>query len=783
MRYTLRTILIAFCAILSSFAWSRTADEDLEMGSMGQWKLHLSYCDPTELAASENYIYAQAKEGGLFYLDRKTDQLVYLSKATGLKGTTVSHIAYDKKTKQLVIGYEDGRVDLLDEHDNVRQMPDLQLKAGSLSTDILCITPADRYTYLGTAFGIVALNTKKAEVADTYYIGSDASTVAVQQIVEMGDTLYAFSNDTLYTGHLQDNLANYIVWHKEELPFDQLQQATLWQNRLYVLCDNHLYRRNGGRWERALQESVQWIHANEGQLLLYIDAHLYRMTDDGPVRVNYQYDYAMNTAIYANGEYWAAESNWGLIRLNGTWDDYFHTEGPNTNAGYCMYAIHDKLYTAAGGRWAVDWGRPGRINIYDGSTWRGINEGTIGERVSTHHPPRDISSLAVDPKDPGHFFAAAYGRGVYEFHNYGDDGIDHYITDTINHTNTLREALPKIDIWNYTRTDGATMDEQGNFWVLNATSFSYPLHIVTPDGKWHALNLRSGGANLTMETPAGIWTDKRNKNCRWMFDQRGNTKGIILMDDGGTPTDESDDYCLKRETFEDQNGNLIAPTIFRCWAQDRTNRVWIGTEKGLFTLDPNTDFFKTNACRRIIIPRNDGTGLGDYLLGNEMINCIAADGGNRIWIGTGGSGLYLIEDDTITVAHFTENNSVLPSNTVQSIAIMPKTGEVFVGTDKGIVSYRSDASEPQPSMSGAYAYPNPVRPDYGGLISITGLTENTTVNILDSGGNLVCKTRSNGGTAVWDGKLADGRRATPGVYTALCNSTSGHAAVKILVIR
>ena len=85
-------------------------------------------------------------------------------------------------------------------------------------------------------------------------------------------------------------------------------------------------------------------------------------------------------------------------------------------------------------------------------------------------------------------------------------------------------------------------------------------------------------------------------------------------------------------------------------------------------------------------------------------------------------------------------------------------------------------------MSGAYAFPNPVRPDYIGYITITGLTENTTVNIIDEGGNLVCKTRSNGGTAVWDGKLPDGRRATPGVYTALCNSAGGHTAIKILVI-
>jgi hypothetical protein len=171
-------------------------------------------------------------------------------------------------------------------------------------------------------------------------------------------------------------------------------------------------------------------------------------------------------------------------------------------------------------------------------------------------------------------------------------------------------------------------------------------------------------------------------------------------------------------------------------------------------------------------------------LGDEQITSMAVDGGNRMWIGTASSGLYLIEDDTITVAHFTETNSLLPSNYIQSIAIMPTTGEVFVGTDKGIASYRSDASEPKDDMSTAYAFPNPVRPDYGGYISITGLMENTVVNIVDAGGNLVCKTRSHGGTAVWDGKLKDGKRAKSGVYSALCNDSTGkHTVVKILFIQ
>ena len=115
---------------------------------------------------------------------------------------------------------------------------------------------------------------------------------------------------------------------------------------------------------------------------------------------------------------------------------------------------------------------------------------------------------------------------------------------------------------------------------------------------------------------------------------------------------------------------------------------------------------------------------------------------------------------------------------------MPTTGEVFVGTDRGIASYRSDASAPQETMQQAYAFPNPVRPDYGGVISITWLMENTVVNIVDEGGNLICKTRSNGGMAVWDGKAQNGSRAKGGVYTALCNAPDGsHTVVKILVIR
>ena len=763
---------------LNGSASDEETTQTLDPGVMQQWRLHMSYSDPQEIAATPERIFAAAN-GSLFSVDRTDQTIEYWNKSTGLNGSSVAHIAYDAKAGQLIIGYEDGRIDLLDAKGNVTQMPDIYMKAGSVAVTINHIAVGSRYTYLSMPFGIVAINPSKAEVSDTYYIGSDASAVDVQMVVEQGDSLYAFGENKIYSACLKDNLVDYTYWKQLPVLTDQLQYAATYKNQLYTLQHNTLYRWANNAWQVVLPELadiIQWLHVSGNALLVYSQGKgLFRLTDDDQA-MGLTGMYNLTDGIYSSGEYWVARTNTGLIKLRTGGDEVYTAWGPNSNFGYCMTTAHEQLYSAIGGRWASQYLRYGKINIFDGTDWRSINNSDIGTAVGAS--AIDIVSIAVDPSDAGHFYAATYGTGLFEFQDY--KAVKHYNKEN----STLRETKEGHDPKYYTRTDGAMIDKEGNLWVMNATETKdgKPLHILTTYGQWIGIPLRSYGENLSFSTPAGIWIDRRSEQRKWMLDQR-ETPGVVLLDDGGTPTRTGDDQCVKRTSFVDQNGNILSPAQFRSWAQDHTNRVWIGTEKGIIVIPANVDFMSSNSCRRIIIPRNDGTGLGDYLLGDEQINCLAVDGGNRMWIGTANSGLYLIEDDTITVAHFTETNSLLPSNTIQSIAIMPTTGEVFVGTDKCIASYRSDASEAKEEMKEAYAFPNPVRPDYSGDISIVGLMENTVVNIIDAGGNLVCKTKSHGGTAVWDGKLPDGRRATAGVYTALCNAEGGHTVVKILVIR
>lgn len=275
-----------------------------------------------------------------------------------------------------------------------------------------------------------------------------------------------------------------------------------------------------------------------------------------------------------------------------------------------------------------------------------------------------------------------------------------------------------------------------------------------------------------------------------MFDSRGLM--WFVNNDWRTPSA----YCYQPSTsnmnsyttFVNQDGTSITITYVRCVTEDKNGDMWIGTNQGPLLLE-QTKLTDTNPLfTQVKVPRNDGTNYADYLLSGVDISCIAIDGGNRKWFGTYGNGVYLISSDNIQqLQHFTSENSSLLSNNIHSIAINDNTGEVFISTENGLCSYMSDASIPSEKMDkdNVYAYPNPVKPDYTGLITIVGLSNNADVKIATSNGVLVAEGRSNGGTFTWNGNDKSGKRVASGIYMVEAATETGEKGTvcKIAIVR
>lgn len=441
-------------------------------------------------------------------------------------------------------------------------------------------------------------------------------------------------------------------------------------------------------------------------------------------------------------------------------------EGPKYNYFYCMRFVNNLLYTC-GGLWGhlIDAGRPGTIQILDKDNWT-IYDDSITAKTGIKYV--DVNSVDVDPLDPNHVFAGAKS-GLYEFQN--GKFIKHY-----NSENSLITSFNNTSK-NYQLITSVKFDTDGNLWMLNSQSPSNQSLIeYTKDGKWvshHKPELYNlGSLECLMQDSRGLL---------WFVNNYHGLPSIYCYQ---ASTDQLNIYS----SFVNEDGTTLTPTFVRYVTEDKNHDMWIGTNIGPLLLYKKDITSDTPIFTQVKVPRNDGTNYADYLLSGVDISCIAIDGSNRKWFGTNGNGIYVISNDCLTqIYHFTTNNSNLLSNNIESIAINEQTGEVFVGTDKGLCSYMSDAGSPNSEMTkdNVWAYPNPVKPTYTGRITITGLSFDSDVKIVTANGILVNQGRSNGGIYTWDGKDQNGKKVASGVYMVETATSDGNKGTvcKIAIIK
>lgn len=764
-------ILVASCVLANTHI--DTSEDNWIYGNMHQWNIHSAFADINTIAVTRDKVFALSSHS-LFAVDKQSEEMVYYNRLTGLNGAIISAIGYNPTLNQLLVCYENGHLDIINSQDEVYNIPDLYLKQTTYSKIVNSIYMHEHTAYLAMDFGIIELDMKKREIKDTYIIGQNAKEVNVKHITIMGNRIYAVSPQLLYSALLSDPLSDYAYWQTQALPTGKEVSAfCAYDELLYMVRDSVLCSYRDSKWQKhttsykvnglcPTDQHLFILPKNQaGVAIAETDLSL-QMTDMGII-----------TDIVQDGSsYWWASVSDELVR--GADRQAFRPDGPINNIAYRMRTFGDRLYVVPGGRWATQNKTPGEIMFYENGTWVNISNDVINQACG--FKVYDLMNVAQDPNDKDHYFVTSYGAGLLEMQS--DEVVNLYTPDN----STLISAVPKYPK-EYTRTDGAMYDEQGNLWILNAVG-TKSINIFTPDKQWFSFGLASQSDTIPLYTPGEIMVDRRNTQWKWIPQCRYNT-GLLLLQDNGTPTNDKDDQVFYRNEWYDQNGKPVIPEYIYSMAQDHDNTIWVGTNAGLFLIPATIDFTTSNRCERVIIGRNDGTKLGDYLLDNEQINHIVVDGANRKWIATATSGVFLLSSNgEETIEHFTTENSPLSSNNVLSIAILESTGEVFFGTSQGLVSYMSDAIEPAKNFSDIYAYPNPVHPNYHGVVTIRGLMANTEVRIVDASGNLVTTIQGNGGEAVWDMTNAQGSRVASGIYTALCNTQDGaaHSTVKIMVM-
>ena len=743
----------------------------LQAQSTGSWKAFPSFYNVTRMEEGGGKVWVLAS-GNLMSHDTQTGETSVYTKGSPLSDATIADIGWNATARRLLVVYANGNMDLLSADGTAANLSDYYNKSLTYDKTVHAIVMDGRNAYLATAFGIVKVNMQRAEIDDTYTLGT-----AVHDILVEGHTLYAATDKGLLRASDADNLLQADSW--------KVLNASPWT--AVARLDGTLWAAAQGNVSaidtRTGQATERWqpyytrTQRTAGRLIFYgSGTRAFFLNADKSINsVGYDNCYAWRYNE-ADGTWWAGTDNGQALHLS------FGTDGtvtvlagniipnsPHSNHFGNMKMTGSTLITVPG---IGSDNRPGTVQLWDGSTWTFFDESFV---PALGHRYRGLTDMAADPTDPARVIVSG-SCGVYEFRNGQLQRSWNLDNSPLQPAVTVTKNNP-ASVWpDYTCVYTVAVDAQGTLWCANSISPSTSLLSMDKDGNWTAhphseLMVSVDGSLRSMDAMYGMMFDSRS--LLWFTNKDYRRPALVAYRTG---TDALKAYT----TFINEDLATVDVSEVRCVAEDLDHSLWIGTNAGPLQLPAadisNNDPNAAAIFNQVKVPRNDGTNLADYLLADVAVKCIAVDGAGRKWMGTDNNGLYLISADNMTqLLHFTAENSPLPSNDVESVAVNGTTGEVFVGTAAGLCSYMGDASLPAETMTkdNVYAYPNPVRPGFSGRVTVVGLTLNADVKIVTASGTLVAEGRSNGGTFTWD--LADlkGRRVASGVYMVQTATADG----------
>jgi hypothetical protein len=706
---------------------------------LGTWRVHASLNTIAYIAADDAHVYG-ASATAVMKFSRDDRSISVISKLDGLHGGTITAIQADATTKQLIVAYDDGVIDIL-WNNTLKTLDPLRQSTITGSRRINHILIQGSLAYLSTDFGVLVLDLPHAEIKETWRdLGSSGNTLKINAAVVREDSIFLATEEGVLAGSMRSNLLDFRNWRRfDSAPFNTATKAVaIFQGTLYAAWDTQgLYHYAADTW---IKEGIfggstfQSLSASSEALLVVEGYRAWRFTG-GPGAPTPIADALIQqplTLVENRGKYWVGDGVNGLVSDDtGTFQQYLPNGPAGPPASRLTYA-GGILYAVSGGYTSSrqPLNHAGIINKFESGTW-----------TATTATLPDITDIAVDVHTSTVYAASFQG------------GLEVSQGENINVFNADNSPLKRDG--SAVKITALTAATEG-LWVANYGT-STPLHLLKPNNTWESVTAPFSAArypiDLALDPFGYVWA---------VLDPE--VDGGILVYDLATGGSE---YLTEAAG----SGALPSRRVLTA-VTDRDGLVWTGTAAGVsYFFDPTND-----ASRPIFENR--------FLLRDDQVTSIAIDGGNRKWMGTG-RGVWLFNPTGETlIHHFTTANSPLLSDNILDIEINALTGEVFFATDKGLVSFRGAATEGGAVFQQVKIFPNPVTSAFVGTVAIAGLATDAVVKITDISGKMVWQTQAQGGTASWNVQDYQGKRATTGIYLVFASTPDGSesAVGKIAVI-
>ena len=761
------------------------------------WTGHFSYLNINKVVDADDKFYA-ASENALFSYDLQTNQLSTITTINGLSGELISTLHYSNEYQLLLIGYENGLIEVYTESDQeILKVVDIinKVTIPSSQKKINHFNEFNSLVYIATDYGISVYDLEGLEFGDTYYIGDGGAQISVSQTAILNNEIFAAcsSSSGIKSASLSNsNLTDFQLWNS--LAGGGFKAITVFDTSLYAVNSaNKIFEISGANFIPLFDypQDVAELNASNNSLLVTTNSKVYQYELGfnlmNVYSTNSEFDTSFVAALKMDEVVYIGTTDYGVLKSNPLASsdyDEIHPIGPLKNEAFSLSHGYGNLWVSYGDYSIFFNPSPNKsygISNYVDENW--VNTTYDSIQQTTARTVLNLNTISINPLSPNQVFISSFANGLLDFKK--EESIT-LLDDSNSSLESL--VLPGSPNFKSIRISGSTFDRDGNLWVLNSKVDNALKKLNPASSSWTSYDFSAIISDPISEELGFSEVVIGPDQTKWIGSY---SKGLIGFNESG--------MMLKNISDEDV-ANLPTSAI-KSLALDKNNVLWIGTYRGLRVLYNTSNFFSEDMVRTesIVILEE---GLPKELLAQQFITDIKVDGSNNKWISTADAGVfYLSSSGQKTIYHFTKYNSPLPSNAVNDMALDSDNGVVYFGTNRGLVAFKTGGSSTSSSLKDVYIYPNPVRPGFNmteDKIKIKNISENLNIKITDIEGNLVAEAQSNvnlrykgynleidGGTAYWNGKNLANNTVASGVYVVLFSDfdTFETKVSKIMIIR